>query len=320
MVLRAPHLHTGVGGRAALAARAERRPHRLRRRLPRLGLPRGRLPLRGAGRRGTGGALVSASRAASTGRRYRHGRPHARALRVPRSRHACAGSRSHARSCATAPTMWLVDLDAPAALPRSAAPVRPVRRRATTSATRPSASGRTGRFLATRGVDLDGGRVLMLANARVLGHVFNPLTVYWCHDPTARLACVVAEVHNTYGERHCYLLRHRRRRPGGDGQGVLRLAVPPVAGDYRMRAARCPTDRLGSRSRCASAATPRWSPRPCAAPGGRPPRGHCWPGCCCAPAGPAAHRHALIRRHGIALWLRRLPVIPGPARIRRKDA
>ena len=47
----------------------------------------------------------------------------------------------------------------------------------------------------------------MLTNARVLGHVFNPLTVYWCHHPDGTLACVVAEVHNTYGERHCYLLR-----------------------------------------------------------------------------------------------------------------
>ena len=47
----------------------------------------------------------------------------------------------------------------------------------------------------------------MLAHARVLGHVFNPLTVYWCHRPSGALECVVAEVHNTYGERHCYLLR-----------------------------------------------------------------------------------------------------------------
>ena len=36
-------------------------------------------------------------------------------------------------------------------------------------------------WLAGRGIDLEGGRVLMLAHARVLGHVFNPITVYWCH-------------------------------------------------------------------------------------------------------------------------------------------
>ena len=47
----------------------------------------------------------------------------------------------------------------------------------------------------------------MLANARVLGHVFDPLSVFWCSPPTAAPVCIVAEVHNTYGERHAYLLR-----------------------------------------------------------------------------------------------------------------
>ena len=39
------------------------------------------------------------------------------------------------------------------------------------------------------------------------GHVFNPLSVFWCYDGQSRLSAVVAEVHNTYGERHAYLLR-----------------------------------------------------------------------------------------------------------------
>ncbi len=46
----------------------------------------------------------------------------------------------------------------------------------------------------------------MLASARVFGHVFNPLSLFWCHDAAGELRCVLAEVHNTYGERHCYLL------------------------------------------------------------------------------------------------------------------
>jgi hypothetical protein len=61
-------------------------------------------------------------------------------------------------------------------------------------------------YLSGHGIDLHGGQVLMLAHARVLGYVFNPLTVYWCHDPDGTLRCVVAEVHNTYGQRHAYLL------------------------------------------------------------------------------------------------------------------
>ncbi|MEO5876833.1 MAG: DUF1365 domain-containing protein [Streptosporangiaceae bacterium] len=89
-------------------------------------------------------------------------------------------------------------------------------------------------FLAFNGVDLADGRVLMLTNARVLGHVFNPLTVYWCHDAEGDPVCVVAEVHNTYGERHRYLL-------WPDGKGLARTAKEfyvspfyPVEGEYRM--------------------------------------------------------------------------------------
>ncbi|HEV7197091.1 MAG TPA: DUF1365 family protein, partial [Pedococcus sp.] len=37
-------------------------------------------------------------------------------------------------------------------------------------------------FLATHGVDLCGGQILMLAMPRVLGTVFNPMSVFWCHD------------------------------------------------------------------------------------------------------------------------------------------
>lgn len=37
------------------------------------------------------------------------------------------------------------------------------------------------------------GRVIMLANARVLGHVFDPLSVFWCFDTAGALASVLAE-------------------------------------------------------------------------------------------------------------------------------
>ena len=56
-------------------------------------------------------------------------------------------------------------------------------------------------------------------------HVFDPLTVFWCFDAAATLRCVVAEVHNTYGERHAYLLTLGRQRPCGRRQAVLRFAV-----------------------------------------------------------------------------------------------
>ncbi|WP_298748656.1 DUF1365 domain-containing protein [uncultured Serinicoccus sp.] len=63
------------------------------------------------------------------------------------------------------------------------------------------------RFCARRGVPLaPDDQVLMLANARVLGYVFDPLTVFWVRTADGRLRTVVLEVHNTYGERHGYLL------------------------------------------------------------------------------------------------------------------
>ncbi len=62
-------------------------------------------------------------------------------------------------------------------------------------------------FLSAHDIDLAGGQVRMLASARVFGHVFNPLSVYWCHDRSGRLVSVLAEVHNTYRGRHVYLIQ-----------------------------------------------------------------------------------------------------------------
>ena len=103
---------------------------------------------------------------------------------------------------------WLVDLDS---LPRQPWHLRPFAQ--FSSADHLGDPGlpikrNIGNYLAINGIGLgDRGRVLMLASARVLGHVFDPLSVFWCYDSSGRLACVVAEVHSTYGERHAYLLR-----------------------------------------------------------------------------------------------------------------
>lgn len=89
-------------------------------------------------------------------------------------------------------------------------------------------------FLADHDIDLGGGRITMLANARVFGHTFNPLSVFWCHDAKDRLVCVVAEVHNTYGERHAYLLNTDER---GSTRIPKEFYVSPfnaVDGEYRM--------------------------------------------------------------------------------------
>ena len=52
------------------------------------------------------------------------------------------------------------------------------------------------------------GRIDLLAQPRVLGHVFNPVSFWLCHDEVGVLRVVIAEVSNTFGDRHSYLCYH----------------------------------------------------------------------------------------------------------------
>jgi DUF1365 family protein len=61
------------------------------------------------------------------------------------------------------------------------------------------------RQLADAGLAIDLGPIRLLAMPRILGFVFNPLSVYYCHDKAGRLAAVIYEVNNTFGERHAYV-------------------------------------------------------------------------------------------------------------------
>jgi uncharacterized protein len=130
--------------------------------------------------------------------------------------------------------LWLVDLDD---LPRPPGPLRLLasfRSRDHLGDPRQPIRANVAAFLHARGVDLRGGRVLMLAHARVLGYVFNPLTLYWCHGPDETLACVIAEVHNTYGQRHAYLLRPDDRGRARAPKEFYVSPFYPVDGSYRM--------------------------------------------------------------------------------------
>jgi hypothetical protein len=98
-------------------------------------------------------------------------------------------------------------------------------------------------YLRAQGVDLAGGRVSLLTNARVLGYVFNPLSVYYCHGADGELRHVVAEVHNTYGERHCYLLEPGERGRAETGKQFYVSPFLEMDGSYRMRL-QAPGERL----------------------------------------------------------------------------
>ena len=61
--------------------------------------------------------------------------------------------------------------------------------------------------LTRHGLDVP-GRIDLLAQPRVLGHVFNPVSFWLCHDADGILRVVIAEVSNTFGDRHSYLCHH----------------------------------------------------------------------------------------------------------------
>ncbi|WP_022948188.1 DUF1365 domain-containing protein [Methylohalobius crimeensis] len=62
------------------------------------------------------------------------------------------------------------------------------------------------------GIGLAGGEVSLLTLPRLWGYVFNPLSLWYCRHRDGSLRAVLAEVHNTFGEWHGYLL-HEQGRP-----------------------------------------------------------------------------------------------------------
>ena len=161
-------------------------------------------------------------------------------------------------------------------------------------------------FLDLHDVDVRGGRILMAAHPRALGHCFNPISVFWCFDAQGELAASVVEVHNTYGDRHAYLVHPDEQgrattekqmyvSPFHGTDGTYTLAVP-VPGERLDIAVSLRTDDGGTFSASLTGRRSGTSP---------------WR------AAPAALRGSiLIRVHGVWLWLskhRRLPIRPRPS-------
>lgn len=61
-------------------------------------------------------------------------------------------------------------------------------------------------LLAGAGIAIEGGRIRLLAMPRVLGLVFNPISLWFCEHRDGALRAVICEVRNTFGEKHAYLL------------------------------------------------------------------------------------------------------------------
>ncbi len=93
-------------------------------------------------------------------------------------------------------------------------------------------------LLAAEGVAGADGEVWLHTYPRVLGYVFKPVSFWYCHRSDGGLAAVVAEVNNTFGERHCYLLTGPGLAFGRELVARKVFHVSPfcrVQGQYRFR-------------------------------------------------------------------------------------
>jgi hypothetical protein len=211
--------------------------------------------------------------------------------------------------------LWLVDLDD---LPRPGRALRLLARfdpRDHLGDPRQPIRANLDRFLRERDIDLGGGHIVMLASARVFGYVFNPLTVYWCHAADGALACVVAEVHNTYRQRHAYLLRTDERGWARAEKEFYVSPFYPVDGGYRMSLPE-PGPVIGNRASLALSVTltrPDGNLFVASVHGiGRPATTRALLRAAVRHPWSTAAVSARIRWQGIRLYLRGLPVVPRP--------
>jgi cyclopropane fatty-acyl-phospholipid synthase-like methyltransferase/DUF1365 family protein len=167
--------------------------------------------------------------------------------------------------------------------------------------------------LAEHGLVVGRGRITTMANPRVLGYVFNPLSLHWCYDESDRLVAVIAEVHNTYGGRHAYVLEPDERGVGRTVKAFYVSPFYPVDGRYQL-VVPPPGERLD-----VTVTLDRSGERPFVATVRGRRRGpvSLW----------SALRHPLatrlvmarIKRQGIALWLKGLRPFPRPTASGRSD-
>ena len=164
-------------------------------------------------------------------------------------------------------------------------------------------------FLAEHDIYLPGGRITALMQARVFGYVFNPLSLFWCHDDRGALRAVIAEVHNTYGQRHGYLLPPDNGRPAMVPKKMYVSPFNEVDGYYLVRAPE-PDEQLDVTislhrdNQPAFVATMRGERRKAGAAQVAGLQ-------ITAPLAPLMGALG-IRVQGITLWLRRVPVVPRP--------
>jgi uncharacterized protein len=104
-------------------------------------------------------------------------------------------------------------------------------------------------LLRHEGVDDVSGEIWLQTYPRLFGHVFKPVSFWYCHRADGSLAAVLAEVNNTFGERHCYLLAGAGLAFGREQAADKVFHVSPFCaprGQYRFRFMRS-ADRIVAR-------------------------------------------------------------------------
>jgi DUF1365 family protein len=85
------------------------------------------------------------------------------------------------------------------------------------------------------------GEIWLQTFPRVLGYVFNPVSFWICTQANGQVQAVLAEVNNTFGERHCYLLHHDSGEALQSGETLVSKKVFHVSpfcgvrGEYHFR-------------------------------------------------------------------------------------
>lgn len=93
-------------------------------------------------------------------------------------------------------------------------------------------------LLTDEGITDADGEIWLHCFPRVLGCTFKPVSFWYCQRADGSLAAVLAEVNNTFGERHCYLLQGAELAYGRDMLASKVFHVSPfcrVVGSYRFR-------------------------------------------------------------------------------------
>ena len=91
--------------------------------------------------------------------------------------------------------------------------------------------------LKAQGIHDANGELWLQTYPRVMGHVFKPVSFWFAYRKNGTLAAVVAEVNNTFGERHCYVLPNAVLDGQGGAEAQKVLYVSPFnkpCGDYKF--------------------------------------------------------------------------------------